>query len=822
MALSRYEIEKTISIFKNDLEFQTVVVKNAGIDLGDEDYRILAETMLEEKSHLSSYNIEELNSETPPFLRNQIAAIFGLTSISRDVYYQTIYTFKYSTIKTFFRSNMDRFLPDYDYLNISSNEKMKIFQEAFLREYDRFSAIIDEMYNLPDVDKAPDKYLNYLAQAIGYEREDSKLLADSSFRELIKNIIEIYKIKGTNYSFELFFNFLGFEATISEYWFDKRYSDPNISGNPYTGVSSNDTYNYYITPIKPTEYIPEGMLYPYVVTENKIVGTLDCNEFTRLAQAGDYTVAQLLGDVPGYPGTPFTFFKTNIMEYSLASIKTTQTQEEELSAEDLATIKRYADFLTPIFIAKNIVVKIIPYEESALSILPSDLNRPDPRSKNPNNNDDNPLTNVDDESMFHQYQGRQPSHYYWNDGTRFYDDPIPNTSVVNWAYPDIEPGGHFISGFDKDTHEKIYDRAPGSNSVYDQLRLANPDWTSEEILTYISNLIHIQQLFQKWNFNTQTNMYYDVRDRDLIPPFIDERFYLPAISFSNLDSFEIGTPISLTVSDINDAFTYLFGDIHRVSDAQNAIHFTDNYNTSVINKITADNGSSHAEIEIIDNERRFQFFENLTKESQVSDLIGDFTDGSEWVTNIDYNNIIAPAWSPAVYTEGDLVKDSGNTFICIQGYDGTGDSVLNPQYWQLTNAINLIKVGMKIYRPNNIFDLEVLQVDIQGNRFRLEKVVNFSSSQEDLILFNKPIVFIETKATGDFRNSGTFKVIDANSVTVLNGSTYETKTILTLDIPLYKNQLYSMGFVQIYAEPQRMKNFRFPFLFNVLKMQSNP
>lgn len=205
-----------------------------------------------------------------------------------------IYSFKYSSIKLFFRKNYRYFLPDFDYEMINSQEKVKLAQEAYMREFDKFSTILENLGNVVDIDKVQTQYLAYLGQIIGYEREDYHLLTNSTFRELLKNIIEIYKIKGTNYSFELFFNLLGFEILPKEFYFDKRYGDTSIAINLYTSSTDKNSYLFYMTPTKPTDYILDDMAYPYAVNENDMTPAKDLDRFNYL------TTRYILGDSVGY------------------------------------------------------------------------------------------------------------------------------------------------------------------------------------------------------------------------------------------------------------------------------------------------------------------------------------------------------------------------------------------------------------------------------------------------------------------------------------------------------------------------------------------
>jgi hypothetical protein len=205
------------------------------------------------------------------------------------------YTFKYSSIKTFFRQNAQYFLPDYDYSQINSSDELSLFLQSFMREFDRFTRIIDEVYDIVDINRIPTNYLQYLGQLLGYERTDYQLLTNSTFRELLKNILEIYAIKGTNYSFQLFFNLLGYSVTPQEMWFDKRFADTGITSNPYTLSTNKNQHQYYLTPNDPTTTIPSGMLHSYSVTQDQITASMDLQMFDTL------TSWYLTGDSRGYP-----------------------------------------------------------------------------------------------------------------------------------------------------------------------------------------------------------------------------------------------------------------------------------------------------------------------------------------------------------------------------------------------------------------------------------------------------------------------------------------------------------------------------------------
>ena len=481
MNITNYELNKYIEIFKKDKAFQSILKANE-IALDNNQYTKFVELLLINRARISEFSIDDLVNTTPFFLREEIAEIFEKSFISRELYKNIFYTFKHSSLKKFFSENWKKFFPEYDVLNIESTEQLKLFQKSLMQEFDKFSDVINEMYNIQDVDLVPDEYLGYLAQLIGYEREERELLADSSFRELIKNIIEIYRIKGTNFSFELFFGFLGFEASILEYWFDKRYFN-SVDTNPFTGSSDKNNFEFYLTPIKPTDTIPEGIINPYIVMENEIVETLGLNEFNRFISTEEFTLKQLIGEEPGYKETPYTFFKTNIVEFSLSrftegSISESQElieEDEELvnvgegiSEQDLRIIELYARFLTPIFISRRISIILFPFQDEAGIIA---LEK--------------------DEFLHH---GKHSL------------------------------GGYFI----EDIYNSIFN-PNNPNSVYSILEYEYPELKQEEIYLKISELLSTKELFTE----------YGIPNIDLLYPFVDMFFEMYSVQLleNELENF---------------------------------------------------------------------------------------------------------------------------------------------------------------------------------------------------------------------------------------------------------------------------------------------
>lgn len=361
----KYDIEQTLQILTGDSEFLKVL--HSVIFSNETQLYLISELLVNNSTTIANSTVVSMVGIH--FLETDIAAILGVCTT--ELLTATLYSYKYAAVKRFFIRNYKNFLPEYDYVQVSTQEKTKLFVEAFMREFDRFSLIIDNIYNTVDIDKVPVAYLQYLGQLIGYEKEDFLLVSNITFRELLKNIIEVYKIKGTNYSLELFYNFLGFDITIQEFWFDKRYGDPNIGINPYTASVDKNSYLFYLTPIKPTETIPDGVSLESnnkLPVETQVKNSMSLEMFDlyigwySVGDSRGFSYKQLIGDTTGFTGDTYTYFKTNAIQYSLKSLNT--GQEAELTADEITVIDLYAQFLTPIFIKRKIVLSAAPYLET--------------------------------------------------------------------------------------------------------------------------------------------------------------------------------------------------------------------------------------------------------------------------------------------------------------------------------------------------------------------------------------------------------------------------------------------------------------------------
>lgn len=270
------------------------------------------------------------------------------------------YCYKYFNEEQFFFNNLlEHFVPEYDSAIISSTTQLKIYFDGLGIILDTVDQKIEELYTLGDPDKMDEAWLQHMAQLLGYQKDDFSI-QNISFRELIKNLTEIYRTKGTTYSFSLFFKLLGFNADLREYYWDRDATNPE-------GFASitNASYLWYLTVQDPrertrtqTQNIKNSQPVQPIPT-SKFVPPKDLRDFERLQ--AEYSIEQLLGFRESDLGQEdrFTYFKTNFINFRLVQFY----NKQDLTAKDTDTILKYVRFLTPIYVSSFVEVVTTPWED---------------------------------------------------------------------------------------------------------------------------------------------------------------------------------------------------------------------------------------------------------------------------------------------------------------------------------------------------------------------------------------------------------------------------------------------------------------------------
>ncbi len=315
----------------------------------------LANILLINESHIKEKSIWDLTAER--FLFNEISLIFDLSNPS-DVVFQTIfYTYKYCYVSSFFQNNVEHFMPQYDLDTIKENTAAEAFLDSVLKEFDKIDRMLVETEKYLNYDEIPWKYIVYLTQMLGLEKDllnfdDSE---EELYRELAKNILDIYRVKGTSYSFELFFNFLGINIEIREYFFDRRYYYAKFpEENPETGTSNKYTKDFYLTTINPSFNANPNFSASEVISLRDFSPQENLRDFDELVEK--YGIEAVLGyceydkNNERYTGRVYKYFKTNYIYYYASALG----GKSNLTSKQISSLAKYLDFLTPIFVMKDI------------------------------------------------------------------------------------------------------------------------------------------------------------------------------------------------------------------------------------------------------------------------------------------------------------------------------------------------------------------------------------------------------------------------------------------------------------------------------------
>lgn len=129
---------------------------------------------------------------------------------------------------TFFRDNyIDHFIPNYEKQLLLSNKKMKIILDTMMEFMDIIYAYNDDAKDIEDYSKVKTKFLNIMGRNIGFERIDHtdensimEIVSNEVYRQLLINMMDLLSIKGTKLAYDLFFNVIGYNIEIDEFWYD--------------------------------------------------------------------------------------------------------------------------------------------------------------------------------------------------------------------------------------------------------------------------------------------------------------------------------------------------------------------------------------------------------------------------------------------------------------------------------------------------------------------------------------------------------------------------------------------------------------------------
>jgi hypothetical protein len=335
---------------KSILNFMKAQLKLENINT----FKELAKLLLDNDSVIVSNTMDYLMEHRTLF--DKIKKVFGDVDIDEETYKEIFYCYKYCYTSSFFQNNSSHFIPEYDINQVENNEMLAPFMDAINKEFDKLDYMLNASRKYISFDDIPFQYINYLCQMLGFETKDIYNATEQRYREIMKNIIDIFKIKGTNYSFELFFQFLGFNIKISEYYFDRRLYYRIDGYNPETGKIAKNDFEYYLTTVNPVNNILANISINEPITLADFTPQYSLLEFNDLVR--QYGAEAVTGyssfDSSGRPYTNkvYKYFKSNYVYYDIG------LPDRNLSQDETNAVVRYLEFLTPVYIAKKIQIRI--------------------------------------------------------------------------------------------------------------------------------------------------------------------------------------------------------------------------------------------------------------------------------------------------------------------------------------------------------------------------------------------------------------------------------------------------------------------------------
>jgi hypothetical protein len=151
-----------------------------------------------------------------------------------------------------FRENYWRLIPETDSEAIGSETYADCLMKACLEMYDILWAYNKDLKDITDPLFAKSKFVNTIGQSKGFTQTDfstENTLAEYNamqlYRDLLSNLFDLLKIRGTKLSYEMFFGALGYDIELLEFWYDEEGNLIEI--NPYDTEdgTNNSTFAKY-------------------------------------------------------------------------------------------------------------------------------------------------------------------------------------------------------------------------------------------------------------------------------------------------------------------------------------------------------------------------------------------------------------------------------------------------------------------------------------------------------------------------------------------------------------------------------------------------
>lgn len=227
-------------------------------------------------------NIAIEENKIIPFEEGLAVVIFVYTY--KEILYKE--EIEFVVYNTFFRENYKlHLLPEIDKINLETNIPFQVLMDTLFEFYDIIHAYKQDIIKLKEPLTTKHKFLNSLFSESGFNFTDfetenniADVITAKVYRNLLNNLQQILEIRGTQEAYELFFNFIGYEVEILEYWFYK--NDMLVETN--LTYPNKSTYKLYDILGQEIEHSTETPDPKYFVNGNKLKNKYNKSNFIRI------------------------------------------------------------------------------------------------------------------------------------------------------------------------------------------------------------------------------------------------------------------------------------------------------------------------------------------------------------------------------------------------------------------------------------------------------------------------------------------------------------------------------------------------------------
>ncbi len=153
---------------------------------------------------------------------------------------------EFISYETWFSDNYAEYLfTDFERDKLNQNKVYKCVMDTLMEYLDILYAYNEDLKVLKNFNQTRSKYLEILGNSMVFPKIDQlnentveEPIYETFYRELLNNLVELMSILGTKQAYDLFFNALGYDIKLEEFWFD---SDGNlVEVSPYDYVVSEE------------------------------------------------------------------------------------------------------------------------------------------------------------------------------------------------------------------------------------------------------------------------------------------------------------------------------------------------------------------------------------------------------------------------------------------------------------------------------------------------------------------------------------------------------------------------------------------------------